>query len=243
MDGFRALADEHGLFLLEDAAQAFGAASGGARVGSWGDMAAFSFFPSKNLGAFGDAGAVAARDPALAEAVAGLLMHGGQGDGTFDVLGYNARLDAMQAEVLLAKLPGVDLANQGRGRVARAYCDALAGLPGLALPDWPGEDPLSHVFHQFTVRAARRDGLREALARDGIASMVYYAHPLHRMSLFSGRCRVAEAAPGAGLPEAERAARESLSLPIGPTQGDAATEAVAASVRAFLVPGPFPRVG
>lgn len=236
MDGFRNLADEHGLFLLEDAAQAFGASWGGARVGSLGDMAAFSFFPSKNLGAFGDAGAVSARDPALAEAVAGLLMHGGRGQGTFDVLGYNARLDSLQAAVLLAKLPGLDLANRERRRAARAYRDALAGLPGLELPDWPGEDPGSHVFHQFTVRTARRDGLKEALARDGIASMIYYAHPLHRMPLFAGRCRVAEAFPGAGLPEAERAAREVLSLPIGPAQGDAAIAAVAASVRRFLAP-------
>lgn len=236
MGDFRALADEHGLFLLEDAAQAFGASWGGARVGSLGDMAAFSFFPSKNLGAFGDAGAVAARDPALAEAVAGLLMHGGQGDGSFSVLGYNARLDALQAAVLHAKLPGVDHANRERRRVARAYREALADLPGLQLPEWPGEDPGSHVFHQFTVRTARRDALREALARDGIASMVYYAHPLHRMGLFAGRCRVGEAAPGAGLPVAERAAREALSLPIGPAQGDAAVRAVAASVRRHLAP-------
>ena len=235
MDDLLSLASASGLFVLEDVAQAFGASWKGRKAGSLGDFSAFSFFPSKNLGGFGDAGAVATSDPALADTVAMLLRHGARGKGTFDVLGYNARLDTLQAAVLLDKLPKVDGFNLARRAVAKAYIDGLAGLPDLVLPDWPGEDPGSHVFHQFTLRTSRRDALQAHLAKDGIASMIYYPHPLHRMKLFAGRCLVAgPAAGGPGLPEAEKAAGEVLSLPIGPAQGPSAVEAVISSVRNFL---------
>lgn len=246
MDGILSMAASHGLFVLEDVAQAFGATWKGRKVGSLGDAAAFSFFPSKNLGGFGDAGAIATSDAGLAETASRLLRHGAQGKGTFDTLGYNARLDTLQAAVLLEKLPRLEEFNRARRAVAKAYIDGLQGLQDLALPEWPGEvpgsggpgsgeqgsgDPGSHVFHQFTLRTSRRDALQKHLARDGIASMIYYAHPLHRMKLFEGRCVVAG---GPGLPVAELAAGEVLSLPIGPTQGAEAVAAVISSVRRFF---------
>lgn len=234
MDELLSLAKTHGLFVLEDVAQALGAAWKGRRLGALGDIAAFSFFPSKNLGGFGDAGAVTTSDPALAEAVALLMNHGGVAKGRFDRLGYNARLDTMQAAVLLAKLPGIDAANRARRDVARAYLDALGGIAGLTMPDWPGEDPGSHVIHQFTLRTARRDALQAHLAKAGIASMIYYPHPLHTMPVFEGRCAVGEDPQGAGLPASEAASREVLSLPIGPTQGAVTTQAVIAAVKDFF---------
>lgn len=237
MDALLPLAKAHGLFVLEDVAQAFGAAWKGRRLGSLGDAAAFSFFPSKNLGGFGDAGGIATDDPELAAHMAMLLKHGGKGKGSFDVLGYNARLDTLQAAVLLEKLPRIEAMNRARRAVAKAYIDGLgdlAGRDGFALPEWPGEDPGSHVFHQFTLRCAKRDALQAHLQKAGVASMLYYPYPLHRMPLFQGRCAVGEASAGAGLPEAEKMASEVLSLPVGPAQGGAATAAVIASVRRFF---------
>lgn len=233
MDDLLALSAEHGLFVLEDVAQAFGARWRGRRLGTLGEAAAFSFFPSKNLGSMGDAGAVAASDPALAESVSQLLKHGGRGKGTFETLGYNARLDTLQAAALLDKLPRVDACNLARRAVAAAYVDALTGVGDLVLPERPDGDPFSHVFHQFTMRTGRRDALQARLAGDGIASMLYYPHPLHRMPLFAGRCATAE---GRSLPAAERAAAEVLSLPIGPAQRPEAAAAVIASVRRFFAP-------
>lgn len=230
MDRILEIARSRKLFVLEDVAQSFGAASQGKKTGTLGESGSFSFFPSKNLGGFGDAGAVATNDDALAEAVRMLLKHGGRDKNRFEVLGYNARLDSLQAAVLREKLPRTEANNARRRAVARRYLEGLEGLGDLRLPAAhdAGSDS---VFHQFTLRTARREGLQAHLEKRGIACMRYYPYALHRMPLFDGRCRVAG---GAGLPNAEAAAETCLSLPIGPAMTDAQADAVIDAVRAFF---------
>lgn len=222
-----AAAKARGLFVVEDVAQSFGASFQGRKTAAVGDIGTLSFFPSKNLGGFGDAGAVITDDDALAEAVRMLVKHGGADKHRFEVLGYNARLDTLQAAVLSAKLPRVEANNAKRKSVARRYLDGLAGIPGLRLP--PAEDQgEASVFHQFTLRTPRREGLQKHLEAKGISCMRYYPYALHRMPLFQGRMIVAG---GAGLPVAEEASEHVLSLPIGPAMTDAQVAAVVAAVR------------
>lgn len=209
MREIKTLAEEFNLFVLEDCAQAFGAAIGGKRCGAWGDAAAFSFFPSKNLGGFGDGGMVTTDDETLAYFVDILRRHGGRDKYNVDRLGYNSRLDTIQAAVLLARFSVLDEFNGRRRSIALAYNQALDGLPGITVPRVGAE--IEQVFHQYTIRYPARDRLKAALESAGVATMVYYPVALHSMKLFAGRCRVA-----GELTEAERACREVLSLPIEP---------------------------
>lgn len=222
MEEISALARLHGLFIVEDVAQAFGAAVDGRKCGAWGDCGAFSFFPSKNLGGFGDGGMVTTNDPDLAAMVDMLRRHGGRDKYNVDHLGYNSRLDTLQAAVLLAKLKHLDTFNTLRRRIAGHYSHSFARLPGITTP--PATNG-NHVYHQYTLRAPDRDRLAAALKQRGVATMVYYPVPLHRMKVFAGRCRAA-----GPLDNSEQAAQEVLSLPIEPLLSDKELAMVAAAV-------------
>ena len=233
MPAFRALADRHGVALLEDAAQAIGARQ---RVdGQWittgtlGDACAFSFFPTKNLGAFGDAGMTVATDDGTAERLRKLRVHGGRQMYHHEEVGYNSRLDSLQAAVLSAKLPHLKGWSDARRRNAALYDQALAGIGGIQTPA-VGQDH-EPIYNQYTLRV--RDGRCDALAgflRDrGVGSGVYYPVPLHRQECFAYLgYREGQ------FPESERACREVLSLPVFPELTGAQLEYVAESVRAFF---------
>jgi dTDP-4-amino-4,6-dideoxygalactose transaminase len=197
----------HSLRLIEDCAQAFGADVGGRKCGTHGDLGCFSFFPSKNLGCFGDGGMVVTDDAGLAEQVRLLRNHGSPGRFDHRVLGYNSRLDELQAAVLRVKLRHLDRFNEGRRRVAGLYTARLAGSPVTP----PFEDGKGrHVYHQYTVLTGQRQQVQEALAGAGIASAVYYPIPLHRQVVYQQACaRVV-------LPRAEEAVGRVLSLPVFP---------------------------
>jgi dTDP-3-amino-3,4,6-trideoxy-alpha-D-glucose transaminase len=203
------LAAEHGLSVLEDACQAHGARYRGRRVGTIGDAGAFSFYPAKNLGAWGDAGAVVTCREDLAAHVRLLRSHGEQPRYEHRVPGTTGRLDAIQAAVLTIKLERLESVNEGRRRAAALLREALRGEPSVECPVAPGEG-CDHVYHQFVVRAARRDAAREALARCGIESAIHYPTPIHRTRAYAPLGE-ADAAPVADL-----LAREILSLPVHP---------------------------
>jgi len=207
MDPILKIAREHGLKVLEDVAQAFGGAYKGRKLGSLGDAGAFSFFPTKNLGGLGDGGLIATNDAAIAETARMLRTHGARRKYHNEMLGYNSRLDALQAAVLRVKLKVLDEWNARRREVAARYREALAGVEGLVLP---AEQPYAyHVYHQYTVRVlhGRRDEVRQRLAEQGVGTMIYYPVPVHRLPVYAW--------PEGALPQAERAACEVLSLPMG----------------------------
>ncbi len=209
MDPILALAEEYGFKILEDVAQAFGGEYRGTKLGSLGDAGAFSFFPSKNLGAYGDGGLITTDDAGVAEAARMLRAHGAKKKYHNEIVGYNSRLDALQAAILRVKLPHIDEWNEGRREAARRYGALLDEVPGIATPR---EAPdRFHVYHQYTVRVmnGRRDELRERLAQAGIGTMVYYPVSVHRLPLYEGL--------GYRLPHAQRAEGEVLSLPIWPS--------------------------
>jgi dTDP-4-amino-4,6-dideoxygalactose transaminase len=230
MDALGHLAKEHGLALIEDVAQAFGARHGAHRLGSLGELGAFSFFPSKNLGAFGDGGLATTNSAQLADRLRLLRNHGQRDRYTHVELGYTSRLDELQAALLRVKLPHLERWNRERQAVADAYREALADVEELVLPSDPAAG--SHSFHQFTlrVRGGRRDALQAALRERGVTSVIYYPEPLHRIALYlePGREKPLE------LPEAERASREVLSLPIWPELGPARARGVASRLRDAL---------
>jgi dTDP-4-amino-4,6-dideoxygalactose transaminase len=221
-EGFRALASAHGLALVEDAAQAIGArAPDGGHAGTHGRFGCFSFYPTKNLGAAGDGGAVVCADERDAERVRWLARHGAEGDlYRHTTIGLASRLDAIQAAVLEVKLRHVDRWNAARRVHAERYGRLLARAAGdrLVLPAvTPG-----HVFHHYVVRVRDRERVRAALAEDGIETQVYYATPLHLQPCF-GSLGHREG----DFPEAERASRETLALPIRPELSDEDAQAVA----------------
>ncbi len=225
MDALQALATEHGLWLLEDAAQAIGARWRARPVGSMGVAGCFSFYPTKNLGAYGDAGLLTTNDPALGAAVEQLRRHGGRDKYNVEVLGYNSRLDELQAAILRVKLRYLAEWTAARQRIAAGYDALLADTP-VTTP-WVAPHA-SHVYHQYTIRAPRRDELAAHLRAQGVATMVYYPVPLHRQPLYAPL----GLADGA-LPHAEAAAHEVLSLPMFPELTEAQQRTVADSIRAF----------
>jgi dTDP-3-amino-3,4,6-trideoxy-alpha-D-glucose transaminase len=227
MDRLVPLARRHGAALIEDAAQAHGAwctvAGARRRVGTVGDVACFSFYPTKNLGAMGDAGAVTTRRDDLAQRVRLIAAHGEPVKYTHVIPdGRNSRLDALQAAVLRLKLRHLEAWNRARRAVAARYASGLAGLP-LALPtERPG---VEHVYHQYAVRSARRDALQQSLTARGIGTGIHYPLPLH---LQEGYRALGYAA--GSFPVAERAAAEVLSLPMSPFLGNAQVDEVVAAV-------------
>ncbi|MBX5466129.1 MAG: DegT/DnrJ/EryC1/StrS family aminotransferase [Firmicutes bacterium] len=215
--------------VVEDAAQAFGAEWAGRRVGGWGTVGCFSFFPTKNLGALGDGGLVTTRDADLAARVRRLRVHGATQKYVHAEVGINSRLDALQAAVLSVKLPRVAAWNQRRAAIAARYAAGFSAF-GLgevvAWPRVPAE--VGHVFHQYTVRVADRDRLRQHLAQHGVETAVYYPLPLHLQPA------LAEYGEGPGsLPRAEAACQTVLSLPMFPELTDAEVDRVVELVAAF----------
>ncbi len=226
MDEVIELSAQRSLFVLEDAAQALGGRHRRGPVGSLGHAAALSFFPSKNLGACGDAGLLATDDVALAELARQLRQHGGKSKYESTRVGYNSRLDAIQAAILRVKLPGLDPSIDRRRSAADRYDALLEGLP----LERPYRDPRAHhTFHQYTVRLGpeRRDEVQRRLAEQAIASVVYYPIPLHLQPAYRG-------AVPTRLPHAEAAARSVLSLPLWPEISPADQERVAAALRLAL---------
>lgn len=227
------LAESRGATVLEDAAQAIGARQTtggdgeGRRSGAWAPVSAFSFFPTKNLGGFGDGGLVAGLDADLADRVRKLRVHGGRQMYHHEMVGTNSRLDALQAAVLRAKLPHLDDWTRARRENACAYERLLADIPGVTVP--PVHPDNFHVYNQYTIRVPRRDELRTYLGDRGIGSGVYYPVPLHLQDCFRGL----GGRPG-DHPVAERLSEEVLSLPVFPEVGLEAIEEVAGAIRDFF---------
>lgn len=213
------------LVLVEDCAQAIGADWAGRAAGAWGDFGCFSFYPTKNLGACGDAGLVTTRDPKHDAALRMLRHHGSRQTYLHEAIGLNSRLDELQAAILRAKLPWLARWNDARRAHAARYRELLAGA-NLRLPAEHGRG--AHAYHQFTVRLARRDEARKALAGAGVASGVYYPIPLHKQPVYE------KDFGGLSLPASEAAAREVLSLPIYPQLAPEQLRHVAATLRACL---------
>lgn len=214
MDALMDLAHQHGLKVLEDAAQAHGALLGQRPAGSLGHAAAFSFYPGKNLGALGDAGAITTHDPALAERLMLLRNYGSVIKYNHQVAGVNNRMDEIQAAFLNLKLPHLAADNQRRCEIAAHYLQALADAPGLHLPGTNPHEVSS--WHLFVVRHAKRDALQAQLGALGVHTLVHYPVAPHRQGAYATH-EVSQL----HLPLAERLAREVLSLPIGPTMSDA----------------------
>jgi dTDP-4-amino-4,6-dideoxygalactose transaminase len=200
------LAREHGLKVVEDAAQAQGAAYRGRRIGSHGDAVAWSFYPGKNLGALGDAGAITTSNATIAASVRALRNYGSPVRYQHDRIGFNSRLDSIQAAVLRAKLRHLDDWNARRARVAARYLGELAGIDGLALPAASPET--TPVWHLFVVRSPHRDQLQRLLADRGVQTLMHYPTACHHQGAYAGG--------GWRLPTAEALASEVLSLPMGP---------------------------
>ena len=223
-----AFAAEHGLRVLEDAAQAHGATYRGRQAGTLGHAAGFSFYPTKNLGALGDAGAITTNDADLADQLRRWRNYGSVVKYQNDVPGHNSRLDELQAAILLEKLPFLDEENARRRQLARRYLTELT-LPGLTLPPADGlnGDVYRDVWHLFVVRHPRRDSLREHLTRHGIGTDVHYPLPPHRQPAYAGQW------PSDAFPIADQLHREVVSLPLNPTLTDDEATRVIAAVNLF----------
>ncbi|MFH1127765.1 MAG: DegT/DnrJ/EryC1/StrS family aminotransferase, partial [archaeon] len=229
MDEIMDIADQHKLFVIEDVAQAFGSAWKDKKLGSIGSTGSFSFFPSKNLGGFGDAGMVSTNDDKIANLVRMLIKHGGKDKYNVDHIGYNARLDTLQAAIIAAKLKYVDEFNERRRKIAGFYDNALRNLkdisPPMSLP------AAHHVYHQYTIRIknGKRDDLQRFLNDQNIGSMVYYPVPLHKMRVFNERHK-----SFLPLNESEKTVQEVLSLPIEPLMKDKDLMGVVKAIKSFF---------
>jgi dTDP-4-amino-4,6-dideoxygalactose transaminase len=227
MPALAAVADKHGLVLIEDCAQSFGGECAGRKTGDWGLAGCFSFFPSKNLGCYGDGGLIATSSDEMAAHLQVLRNHGSWQPYHHSELGFNSRLDELQAAILRIKLKYIDKYNANRWRIAQHYSKALAELPDC-LP--PYEDKRgSHVYHQYTLLTPRRDEIKVALAAQDIASAIYYPIPLHKQTLFQASYH------GVSLPVCERLATQCLSLPIFPEMREQQAERVIAVIRGVLL--------
>ncbi len=221
----KALCDKHGLKLIEDCAQSFGARINGQQTGAIGHASGFSFFPSKNLGAFGDGGLVVTNSDETAKMLKMLRNHGSDVRYYHDIIGYNSRLDDIQAVVLRAKLKRIDQYNQARRHAAHLYSELMADLPLTT----PYEDGLGeHVYHQYTLLCDRRDEVIEALQAQQISCAVYYPVPLHQQNVFKEQC------VGVSLPVTESVAANCFSLPICPSLSDETIKEIVAVIRAVL---------
>jgi dTDP-4-amino-4,6-dideoxygalactose transaminase len=203
------IARRYDLYVIEDCAQAHGAAIQGQRVGGWGHIAAFSFYPTKNLGALGDGGAVVTNDPQLAEQVRLLREYGWQERYVSALPGMNSRLDEIQAAILRVKLSYLDRENVRRRELARLYNDLLAAIP-LTLPQC--RDGVEHVYHQYVVRSQHRDQLRSFLKNNSVGTLIHYPTPVHAQPAYQKRAIIG---PG-GLPCTEQVCQEIVSLPMYP---------------------------
>ncbi|MEP0548340.1 MAG: DegT/DnrJ/EryC1/StrS family aminotransferase [Rhodothermales bacterium] len=229
MDPILAIAERHGLAVIEDCAQSIGATYKGRPTGTLGDLGCLSFYPSKNLGAYGDGGAIIGNEEALFERAKMIANHGARKKYHHEIVGVNSRLDGMQGAILSVKLRHLGAWTEARQIAARAYDALFAGCDAVTVPH---RDPNgTHVFHQYTIRvpAALRDELQAHLRTLGIPTMIYYPVPLHRLGVYE------DLGYGEGsLPETERAGREVLSLPMHPELTLAQLRFIAESVRAFV---------
>ncbi len=225
LDPIIEIARERNLLVVEDCAQAHGAVYRNQRVGSWGDIACFSFYPTKNLGAIGDGGLVVTNNAKLAERARLLREYGWAERYVSHFVGWNTRLDEIQAAILRVKLRFLESDNEARRRIARKYSEGLANL-NLGLPQTRAD--VIHAFHLFVVRTARRDALQAYLKEKGIGALVHYPVPVHQQPAYQGRLQGSES-----LPETERAAPEILSLPMYPELGDDDIETVIREVQQF----------
>lgn len=233
MDAIRAEADRHGLFVLEDAAQAHGARYRGRRAGALGDAAAWSFYPSKNLGAIGDAGAVTTDDAQLAERIRLLRNYGSRTKYVHEVQGGSSRLDEMQAAILRVKLGCLNAWNERRRKLAQRYHEELSGSPML-LPPWSSH--AESCWYAYVVRSKRRDALQSHLQRCGVQTLVHYPVAPHRQAAYASLALGAES-----LPVTERLQQEVLSLPMGPHVTGEQASAVIEAVRSFAEGADEPR--
>jgi dTDP-4-amino-4,6-dideoxygalactose transaminase len=223
MERIMCLAEEFHAVVVEDCAQAHGAMAGGRKCGTWGTMGAFSFYPTKNLGALGDAGAIVTNNSSLAEKARLLREYGWKRRYISEVPGMSSRLDAIQAAILRLKLRHLDADNARRKVIARHYSDALRSTP-LVLPDAaPGMD---HVYHHYVVRTAKRDSLRNYLTRKGIGTAVLYPQPVHLQPAYKNRFPV----PEEMLHHTREACEQILSIPIFPELSDRELEQVETAI-------------
>lgn len=227
MEPIRAIARARGLFVLDDAAQAHGGLYRRRRVGGLADATAWSFYPGKNLGAYGDAGAITTDDDDLADRLRALRNYGSRVKYHNEVAGWNSRLDPVQAAVLGVKLRHLDAWNLRRKRIAALYDAGLAGLPWLTLPRWEDETA-SSALHLYVVQTRRRDELQRHLTDCGVQTLIHYPIAPHRQPAYADL-----AMPEGSWPIAERMAREVLSLPMGPHLSEENAQRVIAAVRSF----------
>ncbi|MFF2484025.1 DegT/DnrJ/EryC1/StrS family aminotransferase [Paenibacillus sp. NPDC058071] len=208
MQRLMSIAKERGLLVIEDVAQAFGADYKGRKAGTIGDIGCYSFFPSKNLGAYGDGGMLVTANKAFAEKAAMLRVHGSRKKYYNEIAGFNSRLDELQAAILRIKLPRIEEWNAGRRAAAARYGQLLEHVEGIILP-WETAD-VKHVYHQYTIRVndGKREALQQRLEAEGIGTMVYYPVPVHKLPIYESM--------NAAMPVSEQLAGEVLSLPIWP---------------------------
>ncbi len=226
LDGILDVAARHQLKVVEDACQAFGAHYGERYLGTLGDVGTYSFYPTKNLGAIGDAGLLVTNRNDIADSARHLRNHAQTRRGYHDDIGYNSRLDSIQAAALRVRLPHVSGWNEARRACAARYTERLQDIPGITLPATaPGN---RHIFHQYTIRVGggQRDQLQQAMLGHNIGSVVYYPVPLHQLPMYYNATLI--------LPEAEAAAEEVLSLPLWPDMDEATMEQVVNTLRACV---------
>lgn len=227
IDEIAAIARKHNLLLIEDNAQAHGATLNGKMVGRWGRTAAYSLYPTKNLGAIGDGGIVTTDDDSVAEALRALREYGWRERYISAVAGMNSRLDPLQAAILRVKLTALPADTTRRQAIAARYSAGLAGLAGLALPKIRGG--ASPVYHLYVIDAgARRDELQAKLKDKGIGTLIHYPVPVHLQPAYKGKIAVG----AGGLPNTERAAKGVLSLPLFPQLADSDVDTVITAVKA-----------
>ncbi len=221
MKGIMAIAGKHKLSVIEDCAQAFGASLDGKKVGSFGDMGCFSFYPSKNLGAYGDGGMIVLGDEDIAADLKKLRNHGSAGAYVHEDVGFNSRLDEVQAAILLIKMKRIDAYNDLRRGNAERYSALLSGSVGCPLE----RDGCRHVYHQYTITSPERDRIKQRLEETGVSSNVYYPVPLHLQPALESLGH-----KEGDFPVTERAAREVLSLPMFPEMEAKDVERIAETV-------------
>jgi len=221
------IAERYGVALLEDCAQAHGARVGERKVGAIGVCGTFSFYPTKNLGAFGDAGAIVTNDNLIAERLRLLHQYGWRERYVSDEAGYNSRLDELQAAILDCKLGWLDGWNGRRRKIAKLYDDGLAGLPLECPVERPGHQ---HVYHQYVIRCSERDGLLGYLDSEGIRAAILYPVPVHEQRGYRSKVTVGYG----GLNVTEAIARQILCLPIYPELSDADVERVIEGIRCYF---------
>ncbi len=217
------LAQENGFLVLEDCAQSHGAYVDGARVGSWGDAAGFSFYPGKNLGALGDAGAVTTKDNKLAETLFALRNYGSHEKYKNSYRGINSRLDEMQAAILRAKIPYLDEETEARRNIAKRYCDKIKN-PLVKLPYVKGG--LSHVWHLFVIRVLERKRFQDYLTANNIQTLIHYPIPIHKQDAYSFLGDL-------NLPVTEKIHNEVLSLPMDPTLSESDVNHIIDTINGF----------